>query len=99
MQQAVPRIARAVPKGTISRPEQGIPVLAFLHWYDGRDTEVPAIAVAWTRNAVEIEWEAPAVGTRRDWVAAEDIRRSYDQPRRSSLRLPRGTGQRRAGGW
>jgi hypothetical protein len=81
----MPRIARAIPKGSISRPEPpGLPVFARLRWHDGRDTDVPAIATAWTREAVEITWEAPGIGLRSDWIDARDVRRSatelHDQP-------------------
>jgi hypothetical protein len=73
---SVPRILRAVPHGAITRPEHGIPVIARIRWANGADHDVPAIAVAWTREAVEIEWEAPGTGLRSDWVAARDCRRA-----------------------
>jgi hypothetical protein len=73
----VPRIIRVVPRGAISRPEPpGLPVVARIRWHDGRDTDLPAIATAWTRDAVEIAWEAPALGLRSDWIPAEDVRRT-----------------------
>jgi hypothetical protein len=54
----IPRIQRAVPRGPITRPEPpGLPVFVRLRWHNGRDTDVPAIATAWTRDAVEIEVE------------------------------------------
>ena len=73
---SAPRILRVIPKGAITRPEHAIPVFARVRWANGADQEVPAIAVAWTRDAVQIEWEAPGSGLRSDWLAARDIRRS-----------------------
>jgi hypothetical protein len=52
-----------------------MPVLAALHWLDGLDEDVPAVAVAWTREAVEVVWEQPPVGLMRDWIPATDVRR------------------------
>jgi hypothetical protein len=89
----MPRIQRAVPKGSITRPEApGLPVFAVLRWHDGRDTDVPAIATAWTRDAVEITWDAPGLGLRSDWIPAADVRRTAaPQP---DDRLPDSRGRR-----
>src|SRR4051794_15150353 len=95
---SMPHIARAIPRGPITRPEPpGLPVFACLRWYDGRDTDVPAIATAWTRDAVEIAWEAPGLELRADWIPAEDVRRtaSVMEP---SRRLPDSRGRGRTGG-
>ena len=86
---AVPRIVRAVPSGPVTRPEHGIPVLASIHWHGGEDMELPAIATAWTREAVEVAWEAPALGMRVDWIPAEDVRRSAGAPPAAGPRTPR----------
>ena len=65
----MPWIQKAVPKGPITLPEPpGLPVFARLRWHDGRDTDVPAIATAWTRDAVEITWDAPGIGLHSDWI-------------------------------
>jgi hypothetical protein len=57
----MPRIVRAVPRGSITgRNRQGCRSSATLRWH-GRDTTVPAIATAWTRDAVEISWDAPGI--------------------------------------
>jgi hypothetical protein len=95
----MPRIQRAVPKGSVTRPEPpGLPVFARLHWHDGRNTDVPAIATAWTRDAVEIAWDAPGIGLRPDWIPAADVRRTAAPPPEDN-RLPDSRGQRvRAGG-
>jgi hypothetical protein len=72
----VPRILRAMPRGGVTRPEIGIPVLALIRWHGGRDVEVPAVAAAWTRDAVEIAWEpVEGAGLRTDWIPADDVRR------------------------
>jgi hypothetical protein len=96
----MPRIARAIPKGSISRPEPpGLPVLARIRWYDGRDTDVPAIATAWTREAVEITWDAPGLGLRSDWIDARDVRRSASELSEQPSPPPISRGQRgRVGG-
>jgi hypothetical protein len=73
---SVPRIVRAVPKGAITRAEIGIPVYARIRWHHGAEPEVPAVATAWTREAVEITWEVPGLGLRSDWIPATDVRRS-----------------------
>lgn len=96
---SVPRIVRAVPQGGVTRPEQGIPVLALLRWHDGREVEVPATATAWTREAVEITWDAPAIGLHADWIPAEDVRRSAQSPRAPVERLPRATTDRPRSRW
>jgi hypothetical protein len=95
----MPRIMRAIPRGAITRPEPpGLPVFAILRWHDGRDTDVPAIATAWTRDAVEIAWEAPGLGLRSDWIPAADVRRTA-VALKPSLRPPDSRGRRmRAGG-
>lgn len=73
---SVPRIARAVPKGPITRPDKGLAVIARLRWANGQDVDVEAVAIAWTRDAVEILWEQTAgEGQRQDWVPAAHIRR------------------------
>ena len=78
---SVPRIVRALPHGPITRPEQGIPVVARLRWHHGVDKDVLATATAWTRDAVEISWEVdPGSGLRSDWVPADGVRRSMDEP-------------------
>jgi hypothetical protein len=72
---SVPRILRAVPRGGITRPEQGIPVVAWIRWHSGTVQDVPALATAWTREAVEVTWEAPQQGLRSDWIPAAAVRR------------------------
>jgi hypothetical protein len=74
---SIPRILRAVPGGDISRPERGIPVIAVIRWHVGGPTEEPALAIAWTREAVEIAWRVPTTGEMRsDWVPVADVRRT-----------------------
>jgi hypothetical protein len=72
---AIPRILRAVPRGAITRSEQGIPVMAVIHWNDGWIARVPALARAWTSAAVEVMWETPDGDFRTDWLPARDVAR------------------------
>ena len=86
---SVPRIIRAVPHGPIHRPEVGIPAIARLRWASGDEEDVPATALAWTREAVEIMW-ADQVGEtlRTDWVEAGDVRRTLAEPKPDPRRPP-----------
>jgi hypothetical protein len=70
-----PDILRITPKGPITRPQIGLPVLATLHHTQGGELDVPATATAWTRDAVEIAWVAPGGGLTNAWVPAADVRR------------------------
>lgn len=83
------RIQRAMPKGPITTPEHGIPMFALLRWANGADHEIPAIAVAWTRDAVQIEWEAPAQGLRSDWISTGDVWRAGSPPPPQDAAPPR----------
>jgi hypothetical protein len=89
---SIPRIARAVPRGTITRPETGIPVVARLRWANGQDMDVLAIAIAWTQDAVEIGWEMAGVEHRTDWIPADHVRRSPDEPDRGGSEPPTSRG-------
>jgi hypothetical protein len=70
-----PGVVYTTPRGPITRPEVGIPVLATLHSTVGQERDVPATATAWTRDAVEVAWVAEGVGFTRGWVPASDVRR------------------------
>jgi hypothetical protein len=72
---SVPRIIRAVPQGPVTRAPSPISVVATLRWSTGEATAVPAEAVAWTRQAVEVCWTPPGGPTRSDWIPASDVRR------------------------
>jgi hypothetical protein len=79
----IPRIDRAIPRGEVTRPADGLPVWALIIWHDPgglREEQVPAIAVGWTQVAVEIAWESKAFGRRTDWVPATYVWRA-GQPR------------------
>ena len=95
---AVPRIARAVPQGKIIRPADGIPVVARLRWAHGEDEDVPAVAVAWTRDAVEIRWQN-LDDVRTDWIPAGDVRRHLDDELDDSRRPPSSRGQLKKNRW
>lgn len=71
-----PRIFRAVPEGPATRAPTPIAVVATVRWSTGEVTAVPAEAVAWTREAVEISWTPPGGPTRTDWIPAGDVRRA-----------------------
>jgi hypothetical protein len=80
---SVPRIVRAAPRGPVTRPEQGIPVNVLIRWHSGEEVTVPAVATAWTQDAVEITWEAPELGLRSDWIPAGDVSRPDARGRRA----------------
>ncbi len=73
----VPRIRRAQPSGPPTQPKRAIPVIARLVWHDGATSEVDALAVAWTRAEVEIEWTTPWADVRRDWIRADQVTRRW----------------------
>ena len=94
----VPRIARIIPQGTITRPETGLPVIARLRWANGEDVDVAAVAIAWTRVAVEIRW-LHGTESRTDWIAAADVRRHLADPPADADRPPTSRGQIRKNRW
>lgn len=94
----VPRIARAVPQGPVTRPPKGIAVVARLRWAHGRDVDVPAVAIAWTQEAVEIRWQNLGED-RTDWIPARDVRRGIDDPVDDSGRPPTARGQLKKNRW
>lgn len=74
---SLPRIVRAVPHGPITRPEHVLPVVVRIRWHHGVEQEAPAIATAWTKDAVQVSWEVTVGdGLRSDWIPAADVRRS-----------------------
>lgn len=95
---AVPRIARAIPHGPITRPELGIPVIARLRWANGQDVDVAALAIAWTREAVEVRWQNHGE-SRTDWIPAGDVRRTLDEPVDDSRRPPTSRGALKKNRW
>jgi hypothetical protein len=96
---SIPRIARAVPKGTVIRPEMGIPVIARLHWANGQDMDVLAIAIAWTKDAVEISWEMAGIAHRTDWIPAAHVRRTPEEPPPDPMEPPSNRGRHPKRGW
>ena len=77
---SVPRILHTVPSGPVAQASEPIPVIATLEWADMHTSETEALAVAWTREHVEIEWLWNGQ-TRRDWVAAWQVRRPGQPPK------------------
>jgi hypothetical protein len=94
----VPRIARAIPHGTITRPAVGIPVIARLRWANGQDVDVAAVAIAWTSKAVEVRWQNHEE-SRADWIPAADVRRTVHEQPGSFERPPSSRGQLRKNRW
>ena len=72
----VPRIRRAGPRTPPVQAREPIAVEVTMIWHDGRKQEYDAAAVAWTQDAVEIEWTTPWGDRRRDWISAYQVRRS-----------------------
>lgn len=71
-----PRIYRAVPQGPITKAEPPIAVIATMQWQTGDERVLPAVALAWTRDAVQVSWTPPVGGTRTDWIPAHTVRRA-----------------------
>ena len=95
---AVPRFARAIPQGSVTRPEVGIRVVARLRWAHGQDIDVPATAIAWTQQAVEIRWQYQDE-IRTDWIPTGDVRRNLDDPVDDSHLPPTSRGQLKKNRW
>jgi len=53
-------------------------------WHDGAKQDYDAATVAWTQEAVEIQWITPWGDRRRDWVWAHQVRRSAHRAPRDS---------------
>lgn len=78
-----PRIFRAVPNGQVTRARTPIAVVATMRWSTGEVMAMPAEALAWTREAVEVSWTPPGGPTRTDWIPAADVRRAGGPPLRA----------------
>ncbi len=76
----VPRIQRTIPNGPVTTAPYPVPVVGTIRWHDGAVTEVPALAVAWTRDAVEVRWTDPWGAEHTDWIEAVDVRRRPADP-------------------
>jgi hypothetical protein len=71
----VPRIRRAQPSTQVVQAPQPLPVEVTMVWHDGRREDYDALAIAWTRSEVEVQWTTPWGDSRRDWVTAGQVRR------------------------
>ena len=71
---SMPRVYRAAPQGPVTVAATPIPVIVTLRWMTSEPTDVLAVAVAWTRTEVEVEWQFGG-GPRQDWFEAADVRR------------------------
>ncbi len=74
------RIVRAAPQGQITEADSAVPVIVMLHWHRGEVVEMDATALAWTANAVQIEWRSH-LGLRADWIPIEHVRNPELPPR------------------
>jgi hypothetical protein len=79
----VPRIRRAEPRTQPVQARESIAVKVTMIWHDGRKQEYDGAPVAWTQDAVEIEWTTPWGDRRRDGVSAYQVRRNSWQHSRS----------------
>ena len=75
-----PEIARAEPVGPVHTLDPQVPVWAFIRWEHFRSEELPAVATAYTRDAVLVTWEAPGEGLRSDWLPVVYVRRFSAKP-------------------
>lgn len=97
---AVPRIQRAVPDGPVTRAGEPIPVIVTIRWHNGPPTECAALAVAWTRAAVEVRWTDPWGQEQTDWVEAADVRRPGAPPAPAAgPQMPTSRGRRKNNRW
>ena len=71
---SMPRIYRSEPQGPVTAATTPIPVIVTLRWMTSEPTDVLAVAVAWTRAEVQVEWQFSGQ-TRQDWFEAVDVRR------------------------
>src|SRR3954464_9515970 len=55
----VPRIRRADPCTPPAQAREPIPVEVTMIWHDGTRQDYDALAVAWTREEVEVQWTTP----------------------------------------
>src|SRR3954462_4703995 len=84
----VPRIRRAEPRTPPVQAREPIAVEVTMIWHDGTKQEYDAAAVAWTQDAVEIQWTTPgATGavtgfgpTRSAAAAGSTLDRTSDVP-------------------
>lgn len=91
MAQTLP-IRQTPPAGRVTRPEEGVPVMATVRWGADGSAAVLARVTAWSTNAVEISWVMPGVGPRTDWIAAADVSRtppSFPAPADPPVARPR----------
>jgi hypothetical protein len=75
MSPLVPRIRHAVPHGAVTRSHTPLPVVVHLVWHDGRETLEDAVALAWTREEVLVEWTTPWGDPHQVWLRAAHVSR------------------------
>jgi hypothetical protein len=78
----VPRLKHVLPSGPITRADPPIPVVVLITWHDGHQTPEDALAVAWTRGEVLVEWTTPWGNPYQVWVVADHVQRRVHRPDR-----------------
>jgi len=100
---SMPRIYRSTPQGPVTQAPEPIAVIVTLRWMTSEPTDVLALALAWTRTEVQVEWQFDG-HPRQDWIDAADVRRR-GQPRSDAgrenpaTRPPRGLDTRHPPRW
>jgi hypothetical protein len=73
----------------VTQARSPIAVVATMRWATGEVTAVPALALAWTRLAVQVSWAPDAGGpARTDWIPAADVHRVGPDAVRDTLTAP-----------
>lgn len=80
MSPIVPRVQHVLPHGPVTRSHAPLPVVVLITWHDGRRTTEDAMAVAWTRSEVLVEWTTPWGVPHQVWVRAEVVSRRTAPP-------------------
>jgi hypothetical protein len=75
MSPVVPRLQHVLPHGPVTRSRAPLPVVVLITWHDGRQTPEDAMAVAWTREEVLVEWTTPWGDPHQVWVTATHVTR------------------------
>jgi hypothetical protein len=81
MSPTVPRLQHEVPHGPVTRAASPLPVVVRITWHDGRQTTEDAVALAWTRAEVLVEWTTPWGNPHQVWVRADHVTRRTTPPR------------------
>lgn len=72
----LPRLLHRMPNGPVTTAPEPIPVAAIITWHDERQTTEDAMALAWMRTEVLVEWTTPWGAPHQVWVGADHVRRT-----------------------